>query len=36
MVVAARQAPAPSQVRAFVCVEVPVGQVADAQIVPAA
>ena len=36
MVVAARQDPAPSQVRAFVCVEVPLGQLAAAQVVPAA
>jgi hypothetical protein len=35
-VVAARQAPAPSQVRAFVCVDVPAGQVAPAHGVPAA
>ena len=36
MVVAALHAPAPSQVRALVCVDEPEGQLAGAQTVPAA
>ncbi len=36
MVVAVLQTPAPSQVRAFVCVDAPDGQLAPAQTVPAA
>jgi hypothetical protein len=36
VVVAVLQAPAPSQVRAFVCVDDPAGQVEATQTVPAA
>jgi hypothetical protein len=36
MVVAALQVPAPSHIRAFVCVDIPVGQLAATQTVPAA